>query len=126
MSLRKKLIRLAYTNSDLREDLLPLLKQASVAGTILQQLGGKGKLIAMLGAHTFLDHGNGISFKIKATAKKGINYIKIILDPNDTYTLEMGSIRGLNYKPKYKTSGLYWDALKPTIESETGLRLALF
>lgn len=30
MSLRKKLIRLAYDNSELREDLLPLLKESSV------------------------------------------------------------------------------------------------
>jgi hypothetical protein len=38
---------------------------AGIAITILKQLGGMNRLIAMTGAYNFVDLGNGVAFKIK-------------------------------------------------------------
>lgn len=59
-------------------------KSQEVALTILSQLGGSGRLSAMIGAHTFTSDTNSLSFKIKARAKNGIKGIRITLDPSDT------------------------------------------
>jgi hypothetical protein len=123
-TLRQAAVKLAHSKPELRKHLVPLLKkEASVASTILQQMGGWNKIRAMTGAHTLLDHGKGVSFKFKAGRKA--NYVKITLDPDDTYTMEIGKTRGMNYRKIYKESGLYWDMLKPEFERTTGLYLSL-
>ena len=95
-----------------------------VAKTILSQLGGSGRLSAMIGAHTFTSGANSLSFKIKARAKNGIKGIRITLDPSDTYTVEFLAIRGLNVKSD-AVPMVYCDSLKSLIESKTGLYLSL-
>jgi hypothetical protein len=94
-----------------------------VAQTILQQLGGAGRLNAMTGAYNFIDRGNGLSFKIKNARA---NYIKITLNANDLYDVEVGRIRGNTYKVVKEANDLYFDQLKPFIEESTGMYLSLF
>lgn len=94
-----------------------------VANTILEQLGGAGRLRMMTGAYNFYDLGNGLSFKIK---NQRANYIKITLTPMDLYDVEVGRIRGNTYKVVQKGEGLYFDQLKPFIEKATGMYLSLF
>ena len=53
-----------------------------VATTILQQLGGAGRLRMMTGAYNFLDLKNGLSFRIK---NQRANYVKITLTSMDLY-----------------------------------------
>ena len=93
-----------------------------IAGEIISQLGGKGRLVAMTGAYDIYAIDNGVSFKIK-NAKA--NYIKIVLNSMDLYDIEIGRIRGGDYKIVYESSGLYNDMLKPVIEKETGMYLSL-
>jgi hypothetical protein len=92
-----------------------------VATTILQQLGGINRLIAMMGAYNFINRGNGVSFKIKNARA---NYIKITLTSMDLYDVEVGRIRGHEYKVVKKAEGLYFDQLKGFIEQSTGMYMS--
>jgi hypothetical protein len=66
---------------------------ALVSNTILQQLGG-WQFLSMTGAKNLVAHDNGLSFKLPhGFAKDGINYVRITLDRNDTYTMLFGVIR---------------------------------
>jgi hypothetical protein len=94
-----------------------------IANTILEQLGGAGRLRMMTGAYNFVDLGNGLSFKIK---NQRANYIKIKLTSMDLYDVEVGRIRGNTYKVVNSAEGLYFDQLKPFIEKSTGMYLNLF
>ena len=97
-------------------------KGGEIAKTILSQLGGANRLNAMTGAYNFIDNGNGLSFKIKNSKA---NYIKIVLNGSDLYDLEVGKIRGNNYKIIYEATDIYFDNLKKEIEDATGMYLSL-
>jgi len=90
-----------------------------VAETILRQLGGR-PFIAMTGAHNFLGDENSLQFRIGRGAKDGINCIRIVLDPNDTYTIEAYRVRGLNFDLVAKESDVYVDTLRSTFTRLTG------
>jgi len=94
-----------------------------IAETIVQQLGGAGRLRVMVGAYNFVAIKNGLSFRIK---NQKANFIKITLNGKDLYDLEIGRFRGLNYKVVYEGEDLYNDMLKPAIEKATGMYLSLF
>jgi len=97
----------------------------TVATTILEQLGGPGRLAAMTSARNFLDHGNALSFKFKGSRK--VNYVKVTLDPSDTYTVEFGKLnaRSLEYKVVETLDGVYADMLVDLFEKTTGLYLTI-
>lgn len=99
-----------------------LTRDQEIAATILQQLGGIRKLQAMTGAHTFIAHPSGVSFKIK---NPKVNYIKIILNSKDLYDLEFGRIKGDKYTVVNKLDGYYDTMLKDAFEKETGMYLSL-
>jgi hypothetical protein len=110
----------------LREELLKPFKYeyaqgGEIANTILQQLGGSGRLRAMTGAYNFVDTGNGLSFRIK---NPKANYIQINLNAKDLYDVEVGRIRGNDYKIVKSENDLYFDQLKPFIEEATGMYLS--
>ena len=98
-----------------------------VAETIINQLGGSRKLAAMIGARDFVGSSDSVQFKFKGSRKA--NTARIVLDPNDTYTLELWKIntnpRNFRSDQVFSSSGLYADALRPTFERETGLYLSL-
>lgn len=93
-----------------------------VAATILNQLGGIFKLNAMLGLKDVFAVENGVSFKIKV--KAAANYIKITL-VNDLYNLEIGQIKGMNYKIVNQVTGVYAEDLKKIIEKTCKVQLSL-
>jgi hypothetical protein len=97
-------------------------KKDNIALTILKQLGGN-KFLAMTGAKNLINIGNGLSFKLPGAGftKNGINYVKIILSPNDTYNIEFGKIRGTTYKIINTINEVYFDQLQEIFTSETGL-----
>jgi len=82
-----------------------------------------GRLTAMTGAHTFIDHGNAVSFKFKGS--KVANFVKISLDASDTYTVTFGKIRKYELTKQQEFTFVYADALKSVFESITGLYLSL-
>lgn len=98
------------------------------AETILSQLGGAGKLKAMIAAHDmFYDKDGSLSFKFKGSRK--LNYCKVTLNGMDLYNMELGRIAKKDgipaYNKKESIDDLYWDQLKPVFEKETGLYLSL-
>ncbi len=64
----------------------------TVANTILAQLGGGGRLTAMIGATNFLGSANSLQFRFAAPATNGANSVRIVLDASDTYTVEFYKI----------------------------------
>ena len=92
----------------------------TVAKTILQQLGGGGRLKAMIGASNFGGDENSLMFKIPQI--KGIMYIKITLNAMDLYDIEFMDRVG---QVKDSIEGIYNDQLKGAIETKTGLYLSL-
>lgn len=101
-----------------------------VAQIILDQMGGKRRLVMMIGAKNFIAHNNppGVSFKFMSSGKpsKTGNHIKITLDEGrDTYDIEFSYIRGYNFRTVKKLSDVYADALQGIFRRQTGLALRL-
>jgi len=107
-----------------------------VAMTILRQMGGTGRLSVMIGAKHFLsfgpakegsDTGRGlgaVSFQFMKSAGKP-NFIRVTLQSDDTYTVEFGMIRGMNFRQTKTLDGMYAEDLKRVFRDETGLVLSL-
>ena len=102
-----------------------VLSESEIAATILKQMGGSGRLKAMLGAKNFLDHGKALSFKFPNRKSSRGNYVKITLRPDDTYDMEFSKIVKYDAKLVKKYSGIYADQLKSIFERQTGLRVSL-
>lgn len=100
-----------------------ITESSGVARTILDQLGGLRKIQAMTGAKNFLYDRASVQFKLPT--RSGPNYVKVTLDPDDTYTMEFGRIVQFEVRGKKQIDGLYADQLRSTFEHETGLRLSL-
>ena len=104
-----------------------------IAETIARQLGSN--CLALLGAHTLVDLGDGLQFRIRGCAK--INLIQIILDPCDTYTMKFIRLQAIQkndlgvpytemtWQVVKSLSDIYFDMLHDMIESETGLCCSL-
>ena len=97
------------------------------ATTALNQLtksrNGINRLCAMTGAHTFMDHGNAISFKFKGS--RAATYCKIELNADDTYTMTLGKIRKYELIKVQTAEHICWDMLKQAFEMRTGLYLSM-
>jgi len=91
--------------------------------TTINQLGGYGRLTAMTGARNFIDHGNALSFKFKGSRKA--NYVKIELDPSDTYNVTFGKIRKYELTKERTFEGVHATMLRRLFEQVTGLYLTL-
>ena len=97
-----------------------------IAQTILQQLGGMGRLMAMIGAYHFtVLEEKGLSFKFKGSCK--FNYCKILLTPMDTYTVTFQKWNWKACSLQHETTfdDFYCDNLIPIFEETTGLFLSL-
>ena len=100
-------------------------KAMNVAQAIVDQLGGIGRLKAMVGASNFQAEENKMRFRVKGSRK--MNMLEIELNATDTYT-----VRFQKYSPSKFTvktiselEGVYNDMLKSLFESNTGLYLSL-
>ena len=101
---------------------------------ILQQMGGSHKIAAMPGASRFLtypstrdsEHGAGegaLSFRFPRPGKGKPNYIKVVLEADDTYTVLFKSLHNRRCRTTKSYNGVYAENLKSLFESETGLYL---
>ena len=90
-------------------------------------MGGFGRIKAMTGAKNFVDHGNGLSFMFPNSQRSKPNAVKIILEPDDTYTVTFArrAKGGLSIGAESVHRGIYFDQLKDLFEHETGLALSL-
>lgn len=100
-----------------------------VANTILAQLGGR-KFTSMTGAKHLIAIDSGLQLKLPNNfARNGINTLRIVLDPSDTYTVEFGRSahrKGVHtYTVKAKHEDVYCDQLRELFEDVTGLATCL-
>lgn len=101
-------------------------EQKQVAGTILEQLGGR-KFMTMVGAHNLVCSGEGCgTMMLKFKGSKVANYLKVTLTALDLYDVEFGKIWGADYKVVKKVEGYYNDMLVDLFEHTTGLYTKLF
>ena len=97
------------------------MKNKQIAETIIRQMGGPGKLKAMVNARNFACNEKGdLTFKFSGSRK--YNLVKVELTPLDDYTIKFYK----NTTEKKIIEGIYNDQLKEIFEEETGLRLSLF
>lgn len=94
-----------------------------IATVILSQLGGSGRLNAMLGVKQLTIVENGLSIKYKVSSP--VNYIKITLNGLDLYNIEMGKIWGYNYKIVNQVNDIFAEDMKNIIEDTCKVRLSL-
>jgi hypothetical protein len=92
-----------------------------LANTILNQLGGAGKLKMFTGARNFIALENGVSFRI---GNRKTNYVKIVLNSTDTYDVTFALLRGGKLVNVREFEGIYNDGLKELFERETGMYLS--
>jgi hypothetical protein len=95
--------------------------KTNVAHTILRQLGG-GRFLPMTGAKNLVGSADALSFRLPGTITKNhINYVRIRLEPDDTYTVAFGKIRGLQHTLLVEREDVYCDNLRDVFTTETGL-----
>lgn len=91
---------------------------------VLQQLGGAGRLAAMVGAKITYDNKNqNVGIRFKGSTKA--NYVRITLNGKDLYDMEFLKIRGTSFKTVQTYNDVYGDQLKELFEKFTGLYLSL-
>lgn len=94
-----------------------------VQKSILQQIGGAGRVAAMTGCQFIIDGENKIMLHGLKRAKK--NHIEITLNSMDLYTVRFVKIRAGEIKADQTIDNVYCEDLKSLIEQETGLYLSL-
>ena len=101
------------------------MANATVANNILLQLGGMGRLKAMVGATNFVYDDNSLKFKFKSCRKA--NVIQITLNSMDLYDIKFFKYnsRSLECKEVKEMKDIYNDMMKSLIEEFTGLYLSL-
>lgn len=96
---------------------------ATVAKTIYQQLGGN-RFAAMTGARNLVCGENYLQFDLPANfAKRGINKVRVTLEPTDTYTIVFWRFRrkALELREVDKAEDVYCDQLQEVFTRYTGL-----
>lgn len=101
------------------------LAESNVGKTILQQMGGAGRIAAMLGAKNIVVSDNGVSFRWPNKEKSKGNAVRITLRPDDTYDMEFLNVSGSSAKTVKKYEGIYNDQLVSIFEKQTGWFLSL-
>jgi hypothetical protein len=94
------------------------------ANITLSQLGGSGRLRAMIGAKDFMSENDGrtLIFKFKGCRKS--NCLRITLNALDLYDIEFLKIRRLECETIAEFEGIGCENLKGSIEEFTGLYLS--
>jgi len=101
-------------------------KTASQIGqTILQQMGGWRKLVMFVGAKDALLLPQGVQFRwASREPARGGNMMRIVLDPDDTYTVTLIYYRSYTEKVLKTFTGIYADQLVSLFERNTGMYLS--
>lgn len=95
-------------------------KEMTVADTIVEQIGNRA--FFMMGTRSRARSGNSLSFDVRGSK---YNYVKVTLEPSDTYTVEAMYYRHGRLVRHEERVFVYAESLNAVIESLTGLRLSL-
>jgi hypothetical protein len=96
---------------------------------IIEQMGGR-RIFAMAFSASMYCVSEGktaVTFTIAPALKRAAKmaYVRVTLDPNDTYTVEFIAARAGKTTVVESFEGVYCDMLKPLVEKTTGLYLSL-
>jgi hypothetical protein len=104
----------------------------TVTRCIITQLGGQGRLTAMIGAKQFVVGGDRegkifVQFGYAgAGTRNKANKCAVLYDAaNDLYIVEFWSIRGTSFIRKSRHEGIHAEKLIDLFEEQTGLYLTL-
>lgn len=99
--------------------------KVQIANTILAQMGGQGRLVAMINIRNLVALDSGLQFHFSGSRKATV--ARVELEANDTYTLKLykPTMRPSSWEPVNTIPGLYADKLIEVFERETGVRLSL-
>ena len=95
-----------------------------IAQEILRQLGGAGRLKAMINARDFVGLPDGLRFKMMP-GKGGCNMVEIKLNGADLYDVGFFKVRGLKFEQVAGCRGYYVDMLADAFRDEAGLAIRL-
>ncbi len=95
-------------------------RNLEIAKTIIAQLGGQRRLVAMTGANNFAAGNYMVTFRIK---NPKVNYVKIYLSPKDLYDITFGKISGSKFSIVKEYTDIYAEDLIPIFEEATGMYL---
>jgi len=95
-----------------------------IAQIIINQLGGFGKLKAMINARNFVTDGD-YKLTFHFSGSRLFNAITIFLNAMDTYDLRFMKLGKFDIIKELKTEGIYNDMLIDVFENTTKLRLSL-
>jgi len=90
---------------------------------VIEQLGGAGKLKAMLGVKTFITGDHGVSFGFKGSRKH--NSCTINLTGSDTYDMKISKFTSGNESNVVEFKDCYCSQLKELFKDTTGLAMSL-
>jgi hypothetical protein len=99
---------------------------STTAKTIISQIGNKA--LCMMGCKQIVTSENAVDLFIGIGAKcggKAVNRIRIILQPNDTYTVEFCKYAKFTMTTIKSLDLVYADMLHQVIECNTGFYLSL-
>ena len=99
------------------------IQRQEIASTAINQLGGMGRLGAMINARDFMILKAGAQFRFSGSRKA--NVVKIKLSENDTYTIEFWKSRGIKWNKVEEFDGVYADQMISIFQDVTGLALSL-
>ena len=96
-----------------------------IESTVFAQIGGVRAMV-MIGGTVQIGHGKPeLQVKFKARATGGINYLKIALQGDDTYTVTLSRVTIKGESVKLNLTGVYADQLVEIFERHTGLYLSV-
>ena len=99
------------------------------AETIVDQLGG-ARFCAMVGVRQLscdftANRSAALTVKFAARANRGINCVRVTLDPSDTYTVEFLKVGRFDWATIAEYSAVYAPDLAPLFRTVTGLATTL-
>lgn len=103
-------------------------ERLEIADTILRQMGGSGRLVAMVGMHTpmTITPDLGVIFSFRGSRKA--NKCRVTYSPiEDLYTFELlkyTQVRYAHCPVVFRTERVFFDMLQGMFEQETGLYLS--
>lgn len=103
------------------------MNTATIAHTILQQLGGQ-HFVAMTGARALMHSPHSLAFQLPARfAVDGIDRVKVTLRPDDTYNVTFGKWkpRELRIAVVREDSNVPAESLRAIFTRRTGLQVVL-
>lgn len=96
--------------------------ETTIAGTILNQLGGR-RFVAMTGAHSILNLGNGLQVKFKGS--KRANVMRVELLECDLYTVRFYKMKGIDCPMVDEYALVHAESLQTVFTRATGLYTSL-